>query len=197
MPDRRGRAAALALSLCLPILCLLDAVAGRPAHAVEPPPGSRNFTPPGSVPNYFSNESAPFQGGAGARAATPPAGDQFNAGQPAADTAAAPRRRTARAAAAPRGRQLGKLAHGKALSSRQAGSAARAGKTVAARTAAKPASRQSAGSKQVAAAGQPAAARQAAGARQAAAARGKPAAAKAASARPAGAVKHAAARTAR
>ncbi|MGC2411973.1 MAG: hypothetical protein WA459_04660, partial [Stellaceae bacterium] len=43
------------------------AVAGARADAVEAPPGSKNFTPPSGVPNYFSNESGPFQGGANAR----------------------------------------------------------------------------------------------------------------------------------
>ncbi len=47
------------------------AVAGAPADAVEAPPGSKNFTPPSGVPNYFSNESGPFQGGANARNAQP------------------------------------------------------------------------------------------------------------------------------
>lgn len=31
-----------------------------PAGAVEPPLGSRNFTPPAYAPDYFSNESGPF-----------------------------------------------------------------------------------------------------------------------------------------
>lgn len=54
---------------------LLGALAGAPAGAIEPPPGTRNFTPPSSVPNYFSNEAAAFRGGA--RAALP-AADRFN-----------------------------------------------------------------------------------------------------------------------
>lgn len=40
-----------------------------PAAALEMPSGTKNFTPPGSVPNYFSNESGSFNGGAAARAA--------------------------------------------------------------------------------------------------------------------------------
>jgi hypothetical protein len=60
--SRRLRCKALALGVALAI-----AVAGAPADAVEAPPGSKNFTPPRDVPNYFSNESGPFQGGANAR----------------------------------------------------------------------------------------------------------------------------------
>ena len=59
---RRLRANAVALLVALAV-----AVAGAAADAVEAPPGSRNFSPPGFVPNYFSNESGPFQGGANAR----------------------------------------------------------------------------------------------------------------------------------
>ena len=58
----------LALGVCVG---LAIAVAGAPAGAVEAPAGSRNFTPPSDVPNYFSNESGPFQGGANARNAQP------------------------------------------------------------------------------------------------------------------------------
>src|SRR5689334_3999473 len=58
----RLRAPALALAVALGF-----AAAGVPAGAVEPPPGTKNFSPPGYVPNYFSNESGPFQGGANAR----------------------------------------------------------------------------------------------------------------------------------
>src|SRR5437588_13092673 len=58
------RALALALSVALVL-----AMAGVPAVAVEAPPGSKNFSPPGYVPNYFSNESGPFRGGASAGSA--------------------------------------------------------------------------------------------------------------------------------
>ena len=54
---------------------LFGALAGNPAAAIEPPPGTRNFTPPSSVPNYFSNEAAAFRGGA---RAVLPATDRFN-----------------------------------------------------------------------------------------------------------------------
>jgi hypothetical protein len=60
--SRRLRALALVLGVAF-----AAAVAGGPADAVEAPPGSKNFSPPGYVPNYFSNESGPFQGGANTR----------------------------------------------------------------------------------------------------------------------------------
>jgi len=49
----------------------LVALAGAPANAVEAPPGTKNFTPPGYVPNYFSNESGSFRGAPAAGAAQP------------------------------------------------------------------------------------------------------------------------------
>lgn len=57
-------------------LFLTATTAGKPAKAVEPPPGTKNFTAPGYVPDYFSNESGPFHTGGGggkARSATPAA----------------------------------------------------------------------------------------------------------------------------
>jgi hypothetical protein len=59
MSLRRTIAAGLALA----------AAASAPAGAFETP-GSRNFIPPGYVPNFFSNEGAPFLGYAAPR---PPA----------------------------------------------------------------------------------------------------------------------------
>ena len=47
-------------------------VLAAPASAVEPPPGTKNFTPPSSVPNYFSNESGPFGGGGAIARSVPP-----------------------------------------------------------------------------------------------------------------------------
>ena len=65
--SRRLRALALGFGVGL-----AAALAGAPADAVEAPPGSKNFTPPTGVPNYFSNESGPFHsGGATTRAAQP------------------------------------------------------------------------------------------------------------------------------
>jgi hypothetical protein len=65
-PIRGGRRAAAAL-------LLLAAAAALPARAVEPP-GSKNFTAPPYVPDYFSNESGPFHTGARARPAAADAG---------------------------------------------------------------------------------------------------------------------------
>jgi hypothetical protein len=62
----RLRDLALAFSVGLALV-----LTGAPAHAIEAPPGSKNFTPPADVPNYFSNESGPFRGGAAAHAAQP------------------------------------------------------------------------------------------------------------------------------
>jgi hypothetical protein len=50
---------------------LLVSVVGLPAGAVQTPVGSKNFTPPSYVPNYFSNESGAFTGARGARQAPP------------------------------------------------------------------------------------------------------------------------------
>ena len=47
-------------------VCLLVVVTGMPGLAQAPAAGSRNFEPPSSAPNYFSNEAGPFRGGAGA-----------------------------------------------------------------------------------------------------------------------------------
>jgi hypothetical protein len=119
-------------------VALAAAVAGGSAAAVEAPPGSKNFTPPADVPNYFSNESGPFQGGASAR----------NAQSDTAAIAAAPgsrgrvlaaSRRNARhhAARLAKARGRTRLAHAKAGAHRQfahAG-AARSGSASASKTA--------------------------------------------------------------
>jgi hypothetical protein len=64
----RGLALAGMLTIC-------GALAGAQAQGFEPPPGSKNFTPPSSVPSYFSNEAAPF--GRGSQTVQPGA-DRFN-----------------------------------------------------------------------------------------------------------------------
>jgi hypothetical protein len=94
------------------LLLLCGALAGMPAQAFEPPPGSKNFTPPSSVPNYFSNEAAPFA--RGSRVAQPGA-DRFNTAPIAAGrnhVAVSPPTRKV-AASAGRGKHRGKLARGK------------------------------------------------------------------------------------
>lgn len=60
-------------------LALAAAVATPPAGAVEPASGSRNFTAPGDVPNYFSNESGPFHSGANAHVVQPDAAPRLAA----------------------------------------------------------------------------------------------------------------------
>jgi hypothetical protein len=42
---------------------VIAAFAGFPALAADAPNGSRNFRPPPTVPNYFSNEAGPILGG--------------------------------------------------------------------------------------------------------------------------------------
>jgi len=109
-------------------LVLAIALATGPAPAVETPPGSKNFTPPGYVPNYFSNESGPFQGNGGANATA------RNTAPDSGAVAAAPSpRRLAghHASRGAKGRGHTRLAHGKAASRRQLAhaGAARGGKS--------------------------------------------------------------------
>jgi hypothetical protein len=63
------------MTLCRWVLAAglaIAAAAAVPSAAVaEPPAGSRNFTPPAVVPNYFSNESGPVLGTPAARPAEP------------------------------------------------------------------------------------------------------------------------------
>ena len=125
----------LALALCV---ALAAGLAGLPADAVEAPPGSKNFSPPVDVPNYFSNESGPFQGGANARNGQPGAGPVVAAPASRGRALAASRgnaRHHAGRIAKARGRT--RLAHGKAGARRQfahAG-AARSGKAAGPRAA--------------------------------------------------------------
>jgi hypothetical protein len=52
------------LTCALRACCLAAALGlfGLPAGAVETSAGTKNFTPPAGVPNYFSNEAEPFTG---------------------------------------------------------------------------------------------------------------------------------------
>ncbi|MGD9615434.1 MAG: hypothetical protein AB7H90_07925 [Alphaproteobacteria bacterium] len=128
-------------------LTICGVLAGAPAQAFEPPPGSKNFTAPSSAPNYFSNEAAPFS--RGSRMAQPGA-DRFRTAPIAASGSqgamAQPTRSTA--VSAKRGSPRSKLARGR--SGRGKISASRTvraqvrnarGKTVLARRHAKTASR--------------------------------------------------------
>jgi hypothetical protein len=112
----RRRLRLTALAVCV---ALAAGLAGLPAGAVEAPPGSKNFNPPANVPNYFSNESGPFQGGAAARTAHTGAGPIFAAPAPRRTIATAARRYVrhhARHVARARGRF--RLARGKASAQR-------------------------------------------------------------------------------
>jgi len=66
------------------LLIFCGALAGVPAQGFEAPPGSKNFSTPGSVPNYFSNEAAPL--GEGPQTAQPGV-DRFNTAPRAASYA--------------------------------------------------------------------------------------------------------------
>jgi hypothetical protein len=66
-----GRLRRLALAVSIVFAAGLVAETGA---ALEPPSGSRNFTAPNHVPNYFSNESGPFRGGGAGQTASPGAG---------------------------------------------------------------------------------------------------------------------------
>src|SRR5258707_15311238 len=55
------------------VLALVATFAAAPAIAVEPPPGTKNFSVPSGVPNYFSNEvGAPHGSGGIVRPAPAP-----------------------------------------------------------------------------------------------------------------------------
>ena len=110
-------------------------LAGVSADAVEAPPGSKNFTPPGYVPNYFSNESGPFQGGANTRNAQSETAP-IVAAPGARGRVAASSRRNARhhGARLAKGKARTRLAQGKAKATTQR-QLARAGAARGAKTA--------------------------------------------------------------
>jgi hypothetical protein len=123
---RRLRRKALALGVALAV-----AVAGAPANAVEAPSGSKNFTPPRDVPNYFSNESGPLRGGATARSTQSETGP-IAAAPASRGRAVASARRNTRHHAARIAKARGRIrfVHGKASAHRQLAhaGAARSGK---------------------------------------------------------------------
>ena len=62
----------------LALACAL--LAAMPAAGLAAPaPGSKNFTPPSSAPDYFSNESGPFRGAVAEPPYRPPAAAAFAA----------------------------------------------------------------------------------------------------------------------
>ena len=73
-------------------IVLLAALAAAPLQAMEPAAGSKNFSAPRSVPDYFSNESGPFHTGASARAARPGPAGRFAAPMTDRATSVAARR---------------------------------------------------------------------------------------------------------
>jgi hypothetical protein len=101
-------------------VALAAAVAGAPLAALAAPPGSKNFTPPGYVPNYFSGEARSFQGNATARPAPPGAASGFATPAPRASVAAGSHRiGRHHAVRAAQGRGRVRLAHGRATTHRQ------------------------------------------------------------------------------
>ena len=128
-----GRLRRLALGICVAYGAGLGA---EMAVAVEPPSGSRNFTAPSHVPNYFSNETAPFRGTSGGQTASPGGGPIVAPPAQAHHGTVASSRR-ARQKSVHAGRQRAKLArgkggrHGQVVRARGSGG----GKVVAARSA--------------------------------------------------------------
>jgi hypothetical protein len=124
----------LALAVCLAYAAGLGL---ETIGAVELPAGSRNFTAPGHVPGYFSNETAPFRGASGGQTASPGAGPVV-----AVPGTAEPRNiasdRFARQKSVQAGRQRARLARGKVGRHGQVARArvSRGGKAVLARSAA-------------------------------------------------------------
>ena len=129
--SRRLPLRALALGLAL-----AATVAGGPAAAVAAPPGSKNFTPPPDVPNYFSNESGPFQGGASARNAQSDTAAIAAPASPGRAMAASRRNARHHATRFAKARGRSRLAHAKASAHRQfaQAGAARSGMSSAAKT---------------------------------------------------------------
>ena len=72
---RRGLGSAVRGLALAGLLAFCGALTAVPALAFEPLSGSKNFTSPGSAPNYFSNEAAPF---GQRRSGTQPGADRFN-----------------------------------------------------------------------------------------------------------------------
>ena len=104
-----GRLRRLALAVCLAYGAAVGAAAGA---AVELPSGSSNFTPPNHVPNYFSNETAPFRGTSGGQTASPGASPVVAV--PGAAERSVASGRAARQYSVQAGRHRARLARGKA-----------------------------------------------------------------------------------
>ena len=75
MRGRRGSGGAVRGVVLAGLLTFCGALTVGPVAAFESSAGSKNFTSPGSAPDYFSNEAAPFD-----RASHPatPGADRFN-----------------------------------------------------------------------------------------------------------------------
>jgi hypothetical protein len=94
------------------LLGLAAALVAHQARAADTSNGSRNFSTPASVPNYFSNESGPLQGPASETRRGPLYMNQTYGTPQAAGAVAAPRSRQHIAMAEPRGRYIrGRVAY--------------------------------------------------------------------------------------
>ena len=95
------------------LLGLGAAFVAHQARAADTSEGSRNFNPPTTVPNYFSNEAGPLQGPASeTRRGTLYMNQTYGTQQAAAAVAAVPRAQQHIAMATPRGRVVrGRMAH--------------------------------------------------------------------------------------
>jgi hypothetical protein len=85
------------------LLIVCGVLAGSPAQAFEPTPGGKNFTTPSSVPNYFSNEAAPF---GRVSSLAQPGADRFNTAPVAATVSPAAMSTPTRNTAASAGRSV-------------------------------------------------------------------------------------------
>ena len=93
----------------LGLVAILTAVQARAADTGN---GSKNFTAPRTVPNYFSNEAGPLQGPASEMRRGPLYTNQTYGASPAAAAVVVPRTRQHIAMAEPRGRLIhGRLAY--------------------------------------------------------------------------------------
>src|SRR5215469_6820609 len=97
------------------LLCgLVVALVAPETRAADTGEGSKNFSVPGSVPNYFSNEAGPLQGPASETRRGPLYVNQTYDTSPAAAAVDGPRARQHIAMAEPRGRLIrGRVAYGR------------------------------------------------------------------------------------
>jgi hypothetical protein len=116
------------------LILLAALLASAPAKAIDPPPGSKNFSVPRDVPNYFSNEAGapPGSGGIVRPSGSRPAIVEAEPPRARAKVATNKRRDTRRHASARDKRRAAKLAAARAKQRATKLAAAKARKTKAA-----------------------------------------------------------------